>query len=61
MSRPIFHLAIPTKDVKESVEFYSKLGLETGRVYPGYAILDFYGHQVVCHLNPAKCEHSSQD
>lgn len=48
----IFHLAIPTHDIAQSKEFYTKaLGASIGREYPHYVIFDFFGHQVVTHLN----------
>jgi extradiol dioxygenase family protein len=52
----IFHLAIPCLDVDETVTFYEKLGARCGRRYKGYAILNFFGHQVVAHVNGEKCD-----
>lgn len=52
MSRPIFHLAIPTHDLSESRRFYEELiGFSVGRAYPNYIIYDFFGHQLVTHLD----------
>ena len=49
----IFHLAIPTHDLNQSKEFYTKsLGATIGREYGHYVIFNFFGHQVVTHLNP---------
>lgn len=44
-----FHLAIPSKDLKESMEFYSQLGCKIGRMTKAYIIVDFFGMQLVCH------------
>ncbi len=44
-----FHLAIPSKDIYESMDFYSKLGCKIGRFNDSFCILDFFGSQVVCH------------
>lgn len=49
----IFHLAIPTHDLKLSKNFYTQIFEATvGREYPHYIIFDFFGHQLVCHLAP---------
>lgn len=49
----IFHLAIPTQDLNQSKEFYTKsLGATIGREYGHYVIFNVFGHQVVTHLNP---------
>lgn len=45
----IFHLAIPSRDIKESIEFYKKLGCKVGRKSDDFAILNFNEHQVVLH------------
>lgn len=53
----IFHLAIPTHDLSQSKEFYTKsLGANIGREYDYYVIFDFFGHQVVTHLDPENIE-----
>lgn len=58
----IFHLAIPTKNLQESKDFYSGiLDLHVGREYPNYVIFDFFGHQLVCHLAPDKVEETVED
>lgn len=44
-----FHLAIPSLDIEKSMSFYSKLGLKTGRFNKEFCIIDFFGHQLVCH------------
>lgn len=49
----IFHLAIPTKDLKESKEFYTNaFQAKVGREYDHYVVFNFFGHQLVTHLNP---------
>jgi extradiol dioxygenase family protein len=48
----VFHLAIPCKDLDETVEFYEKLGCKLARRYHDRVTFDFFGDQVVCHLNP---------
>lgn len=48
-----FHLAIPTHDLTLSKDFYTKaFGATIGREYGHYVIFNFFGHQVVTHLNP---------
>ncbi|MDX1459696.1 MAG: VOC family protein [Xanthomonadales bacterium] len=54
--RPIFHLAIPCRDLAEALAFYvDGLGAELGRHNEQRAILNFFGGQLVCHLNPEAC------
>lgn len=48
----MFHLAIPTHSIQQSKNFYTSLGLELGRESDQFVIINFYGHQVVCHLDP---------
>ncbi len=48
----VFHLAIPCKDLDETVEFYEKLGCQLARRYDDRVTFDFFGDQVVCHLSP---------
>lgn len=51
MKKPaIFHLAIPINDIAKAKSFYTSLGCEIGRENPHAIILNFYGHQVVCHM-----------
>lgn len=47
----IFHLAIPARDIEESVKFYSQLG-QLGRKDTTWAIFNVEGIQLVCHLWP---------
>jgi extradiol dioxygenase family protein len=52
----IFHLAIPSADLNQSAEFYSRLGCRIARHYDDRITLEFLGHQVVCHLSPDKID-----
>lgn len=52
----VFHLAIPCKDLDETVEFYERLGCKLARRYHDRVTFDFFGDQVVCHLNPDKVD-----
>lgn len=48
----IFHLAIPCKELDETVDFYEKLGCKLARRYHDRVTFNFFGDQVVCHLDP---------
>ena len=48
----IFHLAIPCKNLDETVVFYEKLGCKLARRYDDRVTFNFFGDQVVCHLSP---------
>ena len=53
-SRDVFHLAIPSFDLDETLAFYvTKLGCKLARRYDDRVTLDFFGDQLVCHLTPA--------
>lgn len=53
----VFHLAIPCSDLDDTFEFYvMKLGCKLARHYDDRITLDFFGDQVVCHLNPEKTD-----
>lgn len=52
----VFHLAIPCKDLDETAEFYEKLGCKLARRYHDRVTFDFFGDQVVCHLNPEEID-----
>jgi len=53
----IFHLAIPCRDVDEAARFYEQtVGARVARRYDDRVTLEFFGHQVVCHLAPAKID-----
>lgn len=43
-----FHLAIPSKDINESIGFYKKIGT-LGRWTTTWAIFNVHGIQLVCH------------
>lgn len=45
----LFHLAIPSRNLFESTEFYTKLGAHVGRTYDEHVVLEFFGIQLVCH------------
>ncbi len=47
-----FHLAIPVSDIKECRNFYTKiLGFEEGRSDEKWVDYNFFGHQLVIHLD----------
>lgn len=49
-----FHLAIQVRDVAEARDFYGvKMGLPEGRSDTCWIDFNFFGHQLVTHLNPA--------
>ncbi|MEL6362492.1 MAG: VOC family protein [Pseudomonadota bacterium] len=52
-TRNVLHVAIPTHDLDEAQGFYvGKLGCKLARRYDDRITLDFFGDQVVCHLDP---------
>lgn len=52
-SHNVCHIAIPCKDLDEAFDFYvTRLGCKLARRYPDRITLDFFGDQVVCHLDP---------
>lgn len=54
---PYFHLAIPTHDLALTKVFYTTaFGATIGREYSNYVIFNFFGHQVVAHLDPEKSD-----
>ncbi len=56
-SKDVFHLAIPCKDIKETVEFYvTIMGCKLSRQYDDRATFNFFGDQLVCHLSPDKID-----
>ena len=58
-----FHLAIPVKDLKESVDFYEKvLGCKRGRKDKQWVDYNLFGHQLVLHedKNLMKKEHFNE-
>jgi uncharacterized protein len=49
-----FHVAVQVRDIPEARRFYADvLGCAEGRSAPDWVDFDLYGHQFVCHLNPA--------
>ena len=47
-----FHIAIPVRNLEESIEFYeSILGCSRGREDEHWIDFNLYGHQLVCHLS----------
>ncbi|WP_026694185.1 VOC family protein [Peribacillus kribbensis] len=54
----VFHLAIPCRDLDETVDFYEKLGCRLARRYDDRVTFDFFGDQVVCHLSPEQIDPS---
>lgn len=54
--KAVFHLAIPSADLDESADFYSKLGCRIARRYHDRVTLELMGHQIVCHLSPDKID-----
>lgn len=49
-----FHLAIQVRDIDEARRFYGELlGCPEGRSSEAWVDFNLYGHQFVCHLNPA--------
>lgn len=50
MFKPLFHLAVPVKDLNETRRFYNEvLGLEEGRSSETWIDFNFFGHQFVIH------------
>jgi hypothetical protein len=46
-----FHLAIPVRDLAEARQFYGELlGCAEGRSAESWIDFNFFGHQLVCHL-----------
>jgi uncharacterized protein len=53
MSIQPFHLAIPVNDLAKARSFYSNLlGFEEGRSSDHWVDYNFFGHQLVIHLDP---------
>lgn len=49
-----FHLAVQVRDIQEARDFYlTVLGCTEGRSDKTWIDFNFYGHQLVCHLNHA--------
>lgn len=55
MTLPPFHLAFPVHDLAAAREFYGGLmGCPEGRSSEEWIDFDFFGHQIVAHLSPAR-------
>jgi uncharacterized protein len=49
-----FHVAVQVRDIGEARRFYKDvLGCSEGRSASHWVDFNLYGHQFVCHLNPA--------
>jgi extradiol dioxygenase family protein len=49
-----FHIAVQVRDIAEARHFYRNvLGCSEGRSDTHWVDFNLYGHQLVCHLNPA--------
>jgi uncharacterized protein len=49
-----FHVALLVRDIAEARQFYGRtLACPEGRSSADWVDFDLYGHQLVCHLNPA--------
>ena len=49
-----FHVAVQVRDLDEARRFYKNLlDCSEGRSAAGWVDFNLYGHQFVCHLNPA--------
>jgi extradiol dioxygenase family protein len=47
-----FHLAVPVRNLADARRFYGELlGCPEGRSSPEWVDFDFFGHQLVAHLN----------
>ena len=56
-TRPSFHLAIPVDDIAKARGFYGGvLALPEGRSAEVWVDWNFYGHQLVTHLAPARTD-----
>jgi extradiol dioxygenase family protein len=52
MTMQPFHLAVPVADLAEARRFYGELlGCPEGRSSPEWVDFDFFGHQLVVHLD----------
>jgi extradiol dioxygenase family protein len=58
MSLQPFHLAVPVTDLASARQFYGQLlGCAEGRSSPDWVDFDFFGHQLVAHLDHAGLGH----
>ena len=57
-----FHLAIPVSDLARSREFYGEFfGCPEGRSDTNWVDFNFFGHQLVCHVDDAAGERSIEN
>ncbi len=55
MSRAVFHLSLPVRDIEQTRAFYcGVLGAVPGRATPEWIDLIVFGHQVTFHQRPAQ-------
>jgi extradiol dioxygenase family protein len=55
MANPPFHLSICVADLAATRAFYGGLlGCTQGRTFPHAIDFSFFGHQLTCHLDPAR-------
>jgi len=60
MSLQPFHLAIPVHDLGAARQFYGDLlGCPEGRSAAEWVDFDFFGHQLVAHLDPSLAPHGA--
>ena len=60
-SLPIFHLAIPVKDIPSTLEFYrDKLKLQIDFIEEKRCIINLFGHQLVAHVSKDDIPNSVQ-
>ena len=58
MALPPFHLAFPVHDLDAARTFYGGLlGCREGRSAAEWIDFDFFGHQIVAHLDPTMTPH----
>jgi extradiol dioxygenase family protein len=59
---PRFHLAFPVRDLTEARRFYGELlGCPEGRSSDEWVDFNFYGHQIVAHLNTPEVKTSTNE
>ncbi|MBU8906851.1 VOC family protein [Desertibacillus haloalkaliphilus] len=56
----VFHLAVPCKNLEETANYYQALGCSVARSYDDRVTFDFFGDQLVCHLNPEQIDQKPQ-
>ena len=62
MNRPPFHLAFPVDDLSAARRFYGELlGCPEGRSDERWIDFDFFGHQIVAHLDGFNPERRSSN